>query len=80
MAAGANLVGQAGHPWLLSRVGGENQPSLAVEHPDAIDPLFVSDHAHDLVRGLPIVVEHGVPRGARDTSRKLIRPKDHGPL
>ena len=69
---------QAGHTGLLFPIGRENQPSFTIEHPDTIDALFVCDHAHDLVGGPAVVVEHGMPGGARDAARELIRTEDHG--
>jgi hypothetical protein len=65
---------------------GTHCPSLAltvngVEWPMSfpIDALLVGDHPHDLVGGLAVVVEHGVPGGAGNAARKLIRAKDHRP-
>ncbi len=62
---------------MLVGVGGEHQPPLAIEHPDAVYTLFVGDDPHDFVGRFAVIVEHGMPGGTGNTARKLIRAQDH---
>src|ERR1700751_465338 len=73
-----NLAGRTRHARLLSRIGREHKPAFTVKHPNAIDSLLVGDHAHNLVRSLAVVIEHGVPRGACDAARELVCAENHG--
>ena len=52
--------------------------AAAVEHADAVDALLAPDGLHHFVRGLAMIVEHGVPGGAGDAFGKLVRAGDHG--
>jgi hypothetical protein len=49
----------------------------AVEHADAVDPLFQSDGLHHLVGCLPMVVEHGVPGRAGYAFGELAGSQEH---
>ena len=51
---------------------------LEIGRADAVDSLLIRDDLHDLVSGLAIIVEHGVPGCAGNASGKLIGTQDHG--
>src|ERR1039458_19932 len=60
------------------RIGGEHHLAGAIEHADAVDALFEGDGLHDLVGGLAMVVQHGVPGGAGDGFGELIGAQEYG--
>ena len=78
VAARTDLAVQAGERRMLAGIGREHHPPFAVVHPDAVDSLLIRDDLHDLVSGLAIIVEHGVPGCAGNASGKLISTQDHG--
>ena len=63
---------------MLSGIGREHHTAFAVVHADAVYALLVSDDLHNLVRGLAVVVEHGVPGCAGNAAGKLVGTQDHG--
>ena len=73
-ASGGRFGGLAGS----SGRGGEHDLAGAVEHADAVDALLERDGLHDLIGGLAVVVEHGVPGGAGDALGELVGAEDHG--
>src|SRR5581483_3058567 len=63
VTAGTYFAGGGSNRLRLAGIGRENEAALLVVHAYTINSLLVGDHAHDLVGGPAIVVQHGKPGG-----------------
>ncbi|MBP1656847.1 MAG: hypothetical protein H6Q31_1448 [Bacteroidetes bacterium] len=57
--------------------GGVHHAPFFVENPDPVDALLGGNGLHDLICGFAVVIEHGMPGGAGDAARELVRAGDH---